>query len=337
MKRQHVILLVLLMAILPALAVSIAFGSISIPVATTFSMLLGNGAGVEETLKVIILQLRLPKAIAAFFVGGGLSLVGVAMQALVRNPLAEPYVLGVSGGASAGASLFYLGLVPTLIATQLDLAFASFLGALLSISMVYLVARSSGSLSVSRLLLAGVAMASFMAAISSFVYFATPDLNRMRSVLFWLMGSFYHITWADLPAAIAVTLAGGGILLGLSRSLDAMLIGEEPAQSLGVPVESVKKILIVLSALVTGTLVSVSGAIGFVGLIIPHSVRSLMGVNHRYVLPGSFLAGGIFLVLADTLARSILPGQQLPVGIVTAIAGVPFFLFLLRRTDYQFK
>ena len=259
------------------------------------------------------------------------------MQALVRNPLAEPYVLGVSGGASAGASLFYLGLVPTLIATQLDLAFASFLGALLSISMVYLVARSSGSLSVSRLLLAGVAMASFMAAISSFVYFATPDLNRMRSVLFWLMGSFYHITWADLPAAIAVTLAGGGILLGLSRSLDAMLIGEEPAQSLGVPVESVKKILIVLSALVTGTLVSVSGAIGFVGLIIPHSVRSLMGVNHRYVLPGSFLAGGIFLVLADTLARSILPGQQLPVGIVTAIAGVPFFLFLLRRTDYQFK
>ncbi|MBT3449016.1 MAG: iron ABC transporter permease [Bacteroidetes Order II. Incertae sedis bacterium] len=325
------------MAILPALAVSIAFGSISIPVATTFSMLLGNGAGVEETLKVIILQLRLPKAIAAFFVGGGLSLVGVAMQALVRNPLAEPYVLGVSGGASAGASLFYLGLVPTLIATQLDLAFASFLGALLSISMVYLVARSSGSLSVSRLLLAGVAMASFMAAISSFVYFATPDLNRMRSVLFWLMGSFYHITWADLPAAIAVTLAGGGILLGLSRSLDAMLIGEEPAQSLGVPVESVKKILIVLSALVTGTLVSVSGAIGFVGLIIPHSVRSLMGVNHRYVLPGSFLAGGIFLVLADTLARSILPGQQLPVGIVTAIAGVPFFLFLLRRTDYQFK
>ena len=325
------------MAILPALAVSIAFGSISIPVATTFSMLLGNGAGVEETLKVIILQLRLPKAIAAFFVGGGLSLVGVAMQALVRNPLAEPYVLGVSGGASAGASLFYLGLVPTLIATQLDLAFASFLGALLSISMVYLVARSSGSLSVSRLLLAGVAMASFMAAISSFVYFATPDLNRMRSVLFWLMGSFYHITWADLPAAIAVTLAGGGILLGLSRSLDAMLIGEEPAQSLGVPVDSVKKILIVLSALVTGTLVSVSGAIGFVGLIIPHSVRSLMGVNHRYVLPGSFLAGGIFLVLADTLARSILPGQQLPVGIVTAIAGVPFFLFLLRRTDYQFK
>ena len=310
------------MTILPALAVSIAFGSISIPVATTFSMLLGNGAGVEETLKVIILQLRLPKAIAAFFVGGGLSLVGVAMQALVRNPLAEPYVLGVSGGASAGASLFYLGLVPTLIATQLDLAFASFLGALLSISMVYLVARSSGSLSVSRLLLAGVAMASFMAAISSFVYFATPDLNRMRSVLFWLMSSFYHITWADLPAAIAVTLAGGGILLGLSRSLDAMLIGEEPAQSLGVPVESVKKILIVLSALVTGTLVSVSGAIGFVGLMIPHSVRSLMGVNHRYVLPGSFLAGGIFLVLADTLARSILPGQQLPVGIVTAIAGV---------------
>ena len=180
-------------------------------------------------------------------------------------------------------------------------------------------------------------MASLMAAISSFVLFASPDLNRMRAVLFWLTGSFEHVTWSDLPLAAGAAMIGLVVLMSLSRSLDALLIGDEPAKSLGIRVESVKKVLIVLSALVTGTLVSISGAIGFIGLIIPHAVRSLLGVNHRYVLPGSFLAGGLFLVLADTLARSLLPGQQVPVGIVTAIAGVPFFLFLLRRTDYQFK
>ena len=274
---------------------------------------------------------------AAFVVGGGLSIIGVAMQALVRNPLAEPYILGVSSGASAGASLFYLGFLPTFIAAQVDITLAAFMGALLSITLVYLVARSREGLSVSRLLLAGVAMASLMAAISSFVLFASPDLNRMRAVLFWLTGSFEHVTWSDLPLAAGAAMIGLVVLMSLSRSLDALLIGDEPAKSLGIRVESVKKVLIVLSALVTGTLVSISGAIGFIGLIIPHAVRSLLGVNHRYVLPGSFLAGGLFLVLADTLARSLLPGQQVPVGIVTAIAGVPFFLFLLRRTDYQFK
>jgi len=291
----------------------------------------------NDRLVQIVLQLRLPRAFAAFIVGAGLAIVGVAMQALVRNPLAEPYVLGISSGASAGASLFYLGFIPTFIATQIDITFAAFMGALLSISIVYLVARSGRTLSVSRLLLAGVAMASLMAAVSSFVTFASPDLNRMRAVLFWLMGSFNGITWDDLPTATFVTISGGLILLALSRSLDALLTGEEPARSLGVRVETVKRVLIVLSALVTGVLVSISGAIGFVGLIIPHSIRSVMGVNHRYVLPGSFLAGGIFLVLADILSQTILAGQQLPVGIVTAISGVPFFLYLLRRTDYQFK
>jgi len=259
------------------------------------------------------------------------------MQALVRNPLAEPYILGVSSGASAGASLFYLGFLPTFIAAKVDITFAAFAGALASISIVYMVAKSKSGVSVSRLLLAGVAMASLMASISSYVTLASPDPNRMRAVLFWLLGSFHHVTWGDLPLAVGMTGGGIIVLMAMSRSLDAMLIGEEPAKSLGIRVETVKKVLIVLSALVTGALVSISGAIGFIGLIIPHAVRSVLGVNHRFVLPGSLLAGGLFLVIADTMARSMLPGQQLPVGIVTAIAGVPFFLFLLRRTDYQFK
>ncbi len=341
MRKNVFILAALVLAVVPVLSLSIAFGSVHIPLATSFRVLTHELFALAQTdptptLK-IILQLRLPRALAAFVVGGGLSIIGVAMQALVRNPLAEPYILGVSSGASAGASLFYLGLLPTFIVSQLDITFAAFLGALFSITVVYLVARSGKSLSVSRLLLAGVAMASLMAAVSSFVTFASPDLNKMRAVLFWLMGSFDKVTWADLPVATVVTLLAAFVLISISRSLDALLIGEEPARSLGIKVESIKKLLIVISALVTGTLVALSGAIGFVGLIIPHAVRSIMGVNHRFVLPGSFVAGGLFLVIADTLSSSVLPGQQLPVGIVTAIFGVPFFLFLLRRTDYQFK
>jgi len=198
-------------------------------------------------------------------------------------------------------------------------------------------ARGGGGLSVSRLLLAGVALASFMSAVASYVYIAAPDMNNMRSSLFWLLGSFSGISWQDIPIAATVTGLGAVVLMSQPRSLDALLTGEEPAQSLGVRVEPLKKVLIVLSALVTGVLVSISGAIGFIGLIIPHSIRSIVGVSHRWVLPSSFLAGGLFLVLADTVSQILLSGQQIPVGIVTALTGVPFFLYLLRKTDYQFK
>lgn len=340
-SRNHIVMGVLLLLVIPVLGVGMAFGSVSLPLGFTLKTLLeavsGSATGEVDRMAEIVLQIRLPRTLAAFVVGAGLSMIGVAMQALVRNPLAEPYVLGISGGASAGASLFYMGLIPTFVAARIDMPLAAFLGALAAITLVYVVARSSGRLSVSRLLLAGVALAAFMAAISAFVTLASPDANKTRAVLFWLMGSFNGVTWSELPIAVIATLLGAVILFGLSRPLDALLSGEESALSLGVRVEGLKKGLIVLSALITGVLVSISGAIGFVGLIIPHSVRSIMGISHRWVLPGSFLAGGLFLVLADTLSQLVLPGQQLPVGIVTALCGVPFFLMLLRRSDYQFK
>lgn len=339
-SRNHIVLGILILAILPVLGLGMAFGSVSLPLGFTLKTLMGaiTGSLSPETDRMaeIVLQIRLPRTLAAFIVGAGLSIIGVAMQALVRNPLAEPYVLGVSGGASAGASLFYMGLIPTFIAARIDMPLAAFLGALTAITLVYVVARSSGRLSVSRLLLAGVALAAFMAAISAFVTLASPDANKTRAVLFWLMGSFNGVTWAELPIAVFVTVVGGLILFGLARPLDALLSGEESALSLGVRVEGLKKLLIILSALVTGVLVSISGAIGFVGLIIPHSARSVLGISHRWVIPGAFLAGGLFMVLADTLSQLVLPGQQLPVGIVTALCGVPFFLMILRRTDYQF-
>ena len=264
----------------------------------------------------IVWRLRMPRALLALIVGGGLSIIGVAMQTLVRNPLAEPYILGISSGATAGASLFYLGFLPPLISRTLSMPIAAFVGGLLSITIVYLVAR--------------------MSSITSFVTFSSPEPDKLRAVLFWLLGSLNGTRWELLP--IPTITAGLGLLLmvSLTRPLDALLVGEEPAHNLGVPVELLKRLLIVLAALVTGTLVATSGAIGFVGLIVPHAVRLTVGVTHRRLVPLSFAAGALFLLWADVAARSILPGQELPVGILTALCGVPFFLALLRTGNYQF-
>ncbi len=280
---------------------------------------------------VIVWRLRLPRVLLAALVGGGLAVVGVAMQALVRNPLAEPYILGVSSGASAGVSLFYLGFLPPLLTRALSLSLAAFLGALAAMLVVYLVARQGPRISTARLLLAGVAVSAFLAALTAFVTFASPEPNRIRTVLFLLLGSFAGTTWGEVALPAGAAALGLAALWGLARPLDALLTGEEPAQSLGVPVEALKRVLIGLAALVTGVLVAASGIIGFVGLIVPHAVRFVVGVGHRRVVPLSFAAGALFLVWADLAARTVLPDQELPVGVLTALCGVPFFLLLLRR------
>ncbi len=298
---------------------------------------LGYGPAPDPIADRIVWQLRLPRALLALIVGGGLGIIGTAMQTLVRNPLAEPYILGISGGATAGASLFYLGFLPPLISKTISMPIAAFAGGLCAILIVYSVAGSRGRISVTRLLLAGVAVASLMGALSSFITLSSPEPDKLRSVLFWLLGSLHLATWSSLLwPAIAVSI-GLIVLLVLARPLDGMLTGDESAHSLGVAVESIKRILIVLASLVTGSIVAASGAIGFVGLIVPHAVRSFMGITHQRVLPASFIAGAIFLLWADLAARALLPGAQLPVGIVTALCGVPFFLILLHRKPYGFS
>lgn len=290
----------------------------------------------NETTDNIIWLIRMPRLLMAFAVGGGLAVVGVAMQALVRNPLAEPYILGMSSGASAGASLFFLGLLPPILGRSFSLSGAAFFGGLLSVSVVYAIAREGQRLSVARLLLAGVAMSALMASVTSLVTFASPDPDRLRTVLFWLLGSLGGSRWETLALPLTASAAGGLFLLALSRQMDAMLVGEEPAQSLGVSVEALKVLLITTGAFVTGVLVAATGVIGFVGLIIPHVVRLLAGVSHRRVIPLSFGLGAVFLIWSDTVARSVLPSQDIPVGIVTAVCGVPFFLALLRTSEYRF-
>jgi iron complex transport system permease protein len=325
--------------VLASVLAGVTMGSEPVPFAEVmrvFGSRLGLSAPASDTADRIVWLLRLPRVLMALTVGGGLALVGVAMQALVRNPLAEPYVLGLSSGAAAGASLFYLGFLPPLLSQALTLPLAAFLGSLLVMVLVYLVARAEGYVSVTRLLLAGVAFSSLMGSVAALVTLASPDPNRVRTVLFWLLGSLNGTRWEGLPLPLAATLAGLLVLMGLGRTLDALLLGEEPAAHLGIPVEATKRVLILLSALLTGLLVATTGAIGFVGLIVPHAVRTVAGVVHRQVLPLSLLTGALFLLWADLVARTLLPSQDLPVGIVTALCGVPFFLLLIRQRRYQF-
>ena len=340
MKKLILLIVGLLLLLIVSMGVAVSVGE-EVALGEVYRVLwhrlsFGQGAVPDATADRIVWLLRMPRVLLALLVGGGLSIIGAALQTLVRNPLAEPYILGISSGASAGASLFYLGFLPPLLSKALSMPLAAFLGGLVAITIVYLVARSGSRLSVARLLLAGVAMAALMASITSFVTFSSPDPDKLRAVLFWLLGSLHNATWTILPLPALVTLFGLLVMLGLARPLDAMLMGDEPAHNLGVPVEATKRLLIVLAALVTGALVATSGAIGFVGLIVPHAVRTVVGVTHRRLLPACFLAGALFLLWADLAARALLPSEQLPVGIITALCGVPFFLVLLRRSEYGF-
>jgi iron complex transport system permease protein len=271
----------------------------------------------------LIWRLRLPRAMAAWVVGSMLAMSGCLMQVLLRNPLADPYVLGVSGGA-AFATL--LGMVFGISAAFLPwLAIA---GALLSILLVFGLARGTGPWSGTRLLLTGVVTASGWAAVISLVLSLSPD-NSLRGMLFWLMGD---LSYAALPWWSMAVFAGSFFLtLGLARSLNVLAMGETTARLLGEPTRRMLWLVYLLASILTATAVSIAGSIGFVGLIVPHLMRLLVGSDHRILIPAATLFGGLFLVLSDTLARTVLSPRQLPVGVITALLGVPLFLLLLNR------
>jgi len=319
---------------LALLVVALFAGSAGLaPAAVVDALLAGPSGGDGGPAHTIVWSLRLPRAVLAIAVGGGLSVVGVGMQALVRNPLAEPYLLGVSSGASAGASLFYLGFLPVALTRTLSLPIAAAIGAFVAVTAVFAAARTRGGLSTTRLLLAGVAAASLFGAVATFATFAAPDADRMRTVMFWLLGSLAGTRWSEVALPWIAAVAGAVTLFTVARPLDAMLLGEDAAGSLGVPVERLKLWLVGLTAVVTGTLVAAAGAVGFVGLVVPHVVRFAVGAPHRRVVPLAFVVGGAFLLASDAAAQSLLAGRELPLGVVTAVLGAPFFLWLLRRTE----
>ncbi len=328
MRRPALVALVLALATALAVVASVAWGSADLGPARVWAALVGGGTEAERT---IVWSLRLPRAVLALSVGGGLAVVGVAMQALVRNPLAEPYILGASSGASAGAALFFLGFLPAVVSKTVSMPVAAVAGAWLAVAAVFAVARRGPTLSTTRLLLAGVAMSALLGSVTAFVTYASPEPDKLRAVLFWLLGSLTRARWDRVAGPVVVSLGSLGVLWALARPLDLLSTGEEAAAALGVPVERLKRGLVALAAVATGVLVASSGVIGFVGLIVPHAVRLTAGAPHRRLVPLAFAGGALFLLLADLAARTILPGQEVPVGVLTAICGVPFFLALLRR------
>ena len=314
----------MLLLTLLALA-SVLFSLLSGSVSLSLNDLLNAPFASEESLKLqIVREIRLPRTMAAFLVGGLLSLSGVIMQILLRNALADPFILGVSGGAAVGAlTAIFLG------SSVFWLYQSAFGGALLSILLVFALANAGKRWSVTRLLLTGVVVSSGWGALINLLLTISSG-NTVQSMLFWLMGDLSHSqaswhSWALLLAGL-----GGG--LTLSRALNVLVQGDQNAQTLGVKVEALRIALYLAASVLTASAVVIAGSVGFVGLIVPHAIRMLGGRDHRYLIPSAVLLGGSFLVFADSLARTLLAPQQLPVGIVTALIGVPSFILILRNS-----
>jgi iron complex transport system permease protein len=279
-------------------------------------------SNIEEN---IIIQIRLPRIILGVLVGSALAVAGAAMQGLFKNPMADPYVIGISSGAAFGATIsIVLG-----IGGIISIPAMAFLGAIFSAFLVYNIAKTDGVMQVETLLLSGIAVAIFFSALTSFsMYFAGENLHQ---IVFWIMGGLWARGWNHVAVAIIPISVGIIGIYAFARDLNVMQLGEESALTLGIEIESVKKILLALSALIAGVAVSVSGIIGFVGLIIPHIARIVVGPDHRILIPVSALAGAIFLIFADSVARTVISPAELPVGIITAFFGAPFFIYLLRK------
>ena len=273
----------------------------------------------------IVWQLRLPRVLTAALVGAGLALSGAVMQSVTRNPLADPYLLGLSSGASVGA------VCVVILGIGFILPAAAFLGALLALVATLSIAKVGGTITPVRAVLAGLAIAQLAGALTSFIIFWAAKGDSYREILNWLLGSVAGATWSSVAiAATAVAVVGTGILLSATR-LDAFAFGDTSAASLGIHVNRTRWALLGSVALLTGAMVAVSGSIGFVGLILPHLVRGVSGPGHRRLLPLVAVCGGLFLVIADTLARTVFDPRELPVGIITAFIGVPVFILLIKR------
>jgi len=332
LRRTLLIWFTLAAAAFAAFGLALATGSTRLAPAELLQALLSPG---DSLAGEIVLRLRLPRALAAFAVGGLLALAGALMQVLLRNPLADPYVLGLSGGAAVGA----LGaMLAGLGALAVDFGAAA--GALAAIMLVFALARRDfarqqifGALDASpRLLLTGVIMAAGWGAVITLMLTLAPDA-RLRGMLFWLMGDLNGAeSWAPALLALALALA---VTLPAARDLNVLLRGEALAHALGVRVALLRRTIYVVASVATALAVTTAGAIGFVGLVVPHALRLALGNDQRVLLPASALAGGTLLLLADTAARSVLAPQQLPVGVITALVGVPAFMFLLMRSPQR--
>jgi iron complex transport system permease protein len=319
--------LVILLVILIVVAIlSLYLGSVKIPAGKILSLLINNESGIEQS---IILNIRLPRILLGLAIGGALSLAGVLLQGMFRNPLVEPYTLGISGGAALGVSFnIVFGLNRAVGAVTLPAA--GFLGAMCVVFLVYTLSMRKGVLRMNGVLLTGV-MISFISSALIMLIMAVARAEDLHGIVFWIMGSLEESSWLLIKAALLISLTGLAVSYWFCLDLNALSLGEEDAKFLGVKTERTKKFLFVIASLLTGLSVSVSGIIGFIGLVVPHFVRMFIGSDHRILLISSYIAGAAFLIMCDTLARTIIAPIELPVGVMTGIIGGILFVYALTK------
>lgn len=338
LTRSRLILILGLLSLTAVLAslVCLHFGAQPIAYGEMFRLLMGTMTreqpgtddAAADITRTILLQIRLPRVLLGFFVGCSLASVGVVLQALLRNPLADPYVLGVSSGAALGAALGVLCGAGTTFLAEAALPACGFAGGIMALVIVYRMATSAERLPIHSLLLTGVILNAIFSALIMFIT-SILDPNRSYGMMAWLMGTLTSPTYSGLVGVLVYLSISLLLLFRQMRALNILALGEDTARTLGIDTERAKRSIFILTALVTGAVVSVSGMIGFIGMVVPHAVRLAIGADHRLLLPASALVGGTFLMGADTMARTLIAPTEIPVGIITALAGGPFFVYLL--------
>jgi iron complex transport system permease protein len=314
--------------------VNLSFGAVKVSINDINLILLeklglvGKNLLISDSTKYIIFDVRLPRIIASYFVGGILAASGAVYQGLMKNPMADPYTLGISSGAAFGATLSIIFLGGAKVLGISSISLAAFIGAVSVVFIVYRIAKTGNEIPVTILLLSGIAISQFLAAFMSILMLLFDE--SLHKIVFWTMGSLSGKGWSHVYTIIPYGAFGLIILMFFSREMDILLLGDENANNLGVDSNKIKKIILIITSIMTGAAVSISGIIGFVGLIIPHMVRLFTGPEHKYLFPISFNTGGILLMACDTVARTIIP-QEIPVGIITALLGGPFFVYLLNK------
>ncbi len=318
----------LVVLVAASLFAGLVVGPVPIPVRAVWASLVGRAAeSVSPVHRVIVSELRLPRVLLGLLVGSALAVSGVAMQGLFRNPLASPYVLGIASGASTGAALAILFAAGSVLVLPLG----AFVGGAAAVSIVYGLARGRDRrTSIFTLILSGVAVGSLFSAVTSFLIFLSSGGEKLSDVLFWIMGGLGRASWTAVAVLGPIALVGIGAVFFFARDLNALALGEEGAFHVGVHPDSLYRWLLGLTTVLTGAAVAMAGTIGFVGLIIPHAMRLWVGPDHRRLIPVSALAGGCFLVWSDMAARTVFAPAELPVGVITAFLGAPFFLYLLK-------
>ncbi len=350
MKRLHkktalmaaVVILTILLVVIAVLAVTV--GPVPVPVEKVLAVLKDvlfhqtTPDAYSQSQYHIIWNIRMPRIVMSIVSGAGLAVSGTVMQAIVRNPIADPYILGVSSGASTGAAIALLFPSVALFHGGMSVTVMAFLGAMAASVVVYSLAysRESRSINPTSLILAGTAIGAILSAITNLLIFAAQNKDSISSIYYWQMGSLASSQWTDIPIPTIIVILGGSIILLYTKKMNLLMIGEEDAYALGLNIRSVRLVLMVCSSFMVAAIVANTGIIGFVGLMIPHIVRLIVGSDNTKVVPLSALVGAIFLILADTAARTAFGSTELPIGIVTAFTGAPFFLYLMKKRKYTF-